>query len=131
MEELLSRLRDNPGSGPASSIDIIVDDRGSQVRKALWWLLLERQEGRFRPSKYTSFNTHSNKLDQKRSVGYLLYRKSRCLVPASYFIEGTGPKGRRLYHRIQPTGEAFALGGLYRAWVDRESGEMVHSCSKV
>lgn len=129
MEELLPRLRDNPGSGPASSIDIIIGGQRPQVVEALWWLLLERQEGCFRPSKYTSFNTRSDRLDEKRSVGYLPYRRSRCLVPASYFIEGTGPKGRRLYHRIEPGSVAFALGGLYRAWVDREGGEVVHSCS--
>ena len=132
MDDLLPRLRNNPGSGPASSVDIIVGgEEGPQVKEALWWLLLERQEGRLRPSRYTSFNTRSDKLDQKRSVGYRPYRDSRCLVPASYFIEGTGPKGRRIYHRIEPTDAAFALGGLYRTWVDRESGEISHSCSVI
>ncbi len=125
------QLRHNPGTGPAASIDIILNDQGPQVRQAIWWLLLEPKDGQFRPSRYTSFNTRSDKLDQKRSVGYVPYRKSRCVIPASYFIEGTGPKGQRVYHRIEPQEHSFALGGLYRTWVNREAGELVHSCSVI
>jgi len=112
MDGLVPNLRNNHGTGPASSIDILLDDQGPQVRQAIWWLLLEQQDGQFRPSRYTSFNTRSDKLDEKRSAGYKAYRTSRCVVPASYFIEGTGPKGRRVYHRIEPTEQSFALGGL-------------------
>lgn len=53
------------------------------------------------------------------------------MVPASYFIEGTGPKGQRVYHRIEPTDQAFALGGLYRTWLNRETGEVLYSCSVI
>ncbi len=131
MDDLVPQLRNNPGTGPAASIDIIVDDQGPLVRRAIWWLLLEHHEGNYRPSKYTSFNTRSDKLDQKRSAGYVPYRKSRCIVPATYFIEGTGPKGRRVYHRIEPSEQSFALGGLYRTWINHETGEVTYSCSVV
>ncbi len=133
MEDALPRLRDNPGSGPAAGVDIILeDDSGRRPQAAIWWLLLEwREAGGYRPSRYTSFNTRSDKLDEKRSAGYRPYRQARCIVPASYFIEGDGPKGRRHYHRMEPDEHAFALGGLYRTWVNKSTGEMLYSCSVI
>ncbi len=131
MDELVQQLSNNPGTGPAANIDIVAGEQGPQVRQAVWWLLLESKDGQFRPSRYTSFNTRSDKLNEKRSAGYKAYRTSRCVIPASYFIEGTGPKGKRVYHRIEPTEHSFALGGLYRTWVNRETGEVTYSCSVI
>ncbi len=126
-------LRNNPGSGPAASIDMIMEDeQGRRIQSAIWWLLLEsNRQGGFKPSRYTSFNTRSDKLDEKRSAGFQPFRKARCIVPATYFIEGDGPKGTRRYHRVEPAGSAFALGGLYRTWLDRETGELSYSCSVI
>jgi putative SOS response-associated peptidase YedK len=129
MPALLPQLRMNPGAGPAALIDIVLGGPQPQVRQALWWLLLEAANGQWRPSRYTSFNTRWDKLDQPRSAGYWPYRKSRCLVPASYFIEGIGQRDQRAYHRIEPQREAFAFGGLYRTWIHRASGAMTYSCS--
>jgi len=133
MEGALPVLRNNPGSGPAASIDMVVEDeQGRRIKSAIWWLLLESNpQGGFKPSRYTSFNTRSDKLDVKRSAGFQPYRKSRCIVPATYFIEGDGPKGARRYHRMEPAEFAFALGGLYRTWLNRETGELSYSCSVI
>ncbi len=132
MGHALPGLRNNPGTGPASSIDIILqDEQGRRVQPAIWWLLLERAETGYKPSKYTSFNTRSDKLDQKRSAGYRPYRNSRCIVPATYIIEGEGTKGARRYHRVEPTESAFALGGLYRTWLNKETGELTYSSSVI
>jgi putative SOS response-associated peptidase YedK len=133
MTQHIPQLRNNPGSGPASSIDIILHNRqGLSITPALWWLLLQiNDQGVYRPSRYTSFNTRYDKLEQKGSAGYLPYRQSRCIVPASYFIEGEGKKGSRTYHRIEPSQHAFALGGLFRTWISRATGECVYSCSVI
>jgi len=133
LSSALPKMRNNPGTGPASSVDMILqDEQGRCVQPAIWWLLLERSEhGGYKPSRYTSFNTRSDKLNQKHSAGYVPYRKSRCIVPATYFIEGEGLKGSRQYHRVEPQDCAFALGGLYRAWVNRETGELAYSCSVI
>lgn len=125
-------LRLNPGTGPATSIDIIAQAaEGPRVIPALWWLLLERSAQGYRPSKYTSFNTRSDKLNEPRSLGYHPYRHSRCIVPATYIIEGEGPRGHRKYHRIEPTTAAFALGGLYREWIHPDSEAKTLSCSVI
>jgi putative SOS response-associated peptidase YedK len=133
MEDVLPALHHTPGTGPAGVVDVILQDvHGRRIQPAVWWLLLERDpRGGHKPSKYTSFNTRSDKLDVKRSVGYGPYRNSRCIVPATYFIEGDGPKGARRYHRVEPLDAAFALGGLYRTWLDQKTGEVTYSCSVI
>lgn len=133
LEGVIPSLRNNTGSGPAALIDVLLEDEGGRrVQPAVWWLLLEQTEtGGFKPSRYTSFNSRSDKLGQSRSAGFQPFRASRCIVPASYIIEGDGPKGQRRYHRIEPTGEAFALGGLFRRWLDKKTGELQFSCSVI
>jgi len=127
---LQSRLHNNPGTGPAASIDIVrMEDDDVQVSSAIWWLLLEASERGLKPSKYTSFNTRSDKLNTPRSAGYKAYREARCIIPATYIIEGEGAKGARRYHRIEPIRCAFALGGLYRRWLDPVSNAEQLSCS--
>jgi len=124
------QLRGNPGTGPAARVDIIrAGAGGAEVSQALWWLLLEKTPSGFKPSKYTSFNTRSDKLNVPRSAGYTAFRQSRCIVPATFIIEGEGSKGARRYHRIEPTRRAFALGGLYREWQHPQTGEVATSCS--
>jgi len=129
---------DNPGIGPAASINIIhAAEQGSvsaerQLDKAIWWLLLDKQPGgSLKPSKYTSFNTRSDKLNVPHSAGYKAYRQSRCIVPATYIIEGEGAKNARKYHKIEPKHCGLALAGLYRTWLDESTGEEVKSCSVI
>ena len=124
-------LRDNPGSGPAASIDIVLERDGRRIIvPAVWWLLLNPSEG-LKPSRYTSFNTRSDKLNVAGSAGAKPFRTSRCVIPATYIIEGEGPKGARRYHRIEPTTTAFAMGGLYKEWVHPDTGQQVFSCSVI
>ncbi|MBW2939552.1 SOS response-associated peptidase family protein [Zhongshania aquimaris] len=128
----LGLLRDNTGTGPAANIDIILSKYGQRtVTRAIWWLLLEQTPDGPKPSKYTSFNTRSDKLNTLGSAGFHAYRESRCIIPATYIIEGNGAKGSRHYHRIEPTSTAFALGGLYREWINQKTGEQIRSCSVI
>jgi len=125
-----ARLRANPGTGPAAMLDIIrTGAAGVEVAQARWWLLQEKTAAGFRPSRYTSFNTRCDKLNLPRSAGYRAFRESRCIVPATFIIEGEGAKGARRYHRIEPCHRAFALGGLYRQWCHPDTGTTVTSCS--
>ncbi len=42
------------------------------------------------------------------------YARRRCLVPASWFFEWTGPKGAKIMWRFaRPGGETFAFPGLW------------------
>lgn len=113
-------MRFSGDHAPGSTISIIRETAdGRQVSDATWWLLLDRDT--LKPSKYTSFNTRSDKLNVPRSAGYRPYRQSRCIIPATAFIEGLGDK--RTYHKIELDGQAIAFGGLCQEYVNRETGE--------
>ena len=128
-DQPLPLFRDNLGSGPATSIDIIISREGERIPvAAIWWLLLDEN---LKPSRYTSFNTRADKLKIRNSAGYQLFRKSRCIVPATGIVEGEGAKKNRKYHFIEPQHTAFALGGLFKEWRNRATAEIVYSCSVI
>jgi putative SOS response-associated peptidase YedK len=112
---------------PGGSIAIVHEGDGERkVSEAVWWLLLDHAT--LKPNyKYASFNSRSDKLFSKRAIAYQPFRKSRCLIPASAFVEGLGDK--KTYHKIELENSAIAFGGLYKEYINRETGEMVYSAS--
>lgn len=75
---------------PGSQISIIYQ-KPAQLVTATWWLLLDHNT--LKPNyKYASFNSRWDKLDQPRSISYKPFRESRCIIPASPFMEGLGDK---------------------------------------
>jgi putative SOS response-associated peptidase YedK len=58
--------------------------------------------------------------------------KRRCLIPADVFFEWQdvpGQKRRKPYAVAMLEGELFALGGLWEAWREKESGEWLITCA--
>lgn len=113
-------------------IHIIREHQGQrQVVPAIWWLLLDRNEGGFTPSKYTSFNTRYDKLNQPRSAGYQPFRQSRCVILAKGFGETEFLNKKPLhYHDLQAIeDEVIAFAGLYKEWIHPVTGEHIFSCS--
>lgn len=101
-----------------------------RMDSATWWLLLDPTAEEFKPSKYTSFNTRYDKLNTKGSAGYLPYRHSRCVIPVKGFGETEYAGSKALhYHDLIAKQGALLLGGLYREWINRHTGESVLSCS--
>lgn len=97
-----------------------------RVSEAIWWLFLDHET--LQPNyKYASFNSRSDKLNVKRSLAYHPFRESRCLIPASAFVEGLGDK--KTYHKIELQDSAIAFGGLYKEHLNRDTGEIVYSAS--
>jgi len=116
------------GIAPGSQIAIIRHDANNErmVSDAIWWLFLD--PATLKPNyKYASFNSRSDKLNNKRGISYKPYRESRCLIPASAFVEGLGDK--KTYHMIELENSAIAFGGLYKEHLNRETGEVVFSAS--
>lgn len=118
---------------PGSSIAIVHHEAGDhglppvrRVSEALWWLLLDPKT--HTPNyQYASFNSRSDKLNQPRAAAYRPFRESRCLIPASAFIEGLGDK--KTYHKIELQDSAIAFGGLYKRYLNRQTGETVIGAS--
>jgi len=110
-------------------LSIVLEQQGQRrLQDAVWWLLLEATASGFKPSQYTSFNTRSDKLQTKGSAGFIPFRQQRCIVPASGFGETELIDGKSVYHDF--IGEqAIAFGGLYRSWLNNDSGELIYSCS--
>jgi len=112
---------------PGGDIAIVHECGGDRVVSiATWWLLLNDET--HNPNyKYASFNSRSDKLSSKRSIAYNPYRESRCLIPASAFVEGLGDK--KTYHKIELEDSAIAFGGLFKEYQNKESGEVIYSAS--
>ncbi|HOP21852.1 MAG TPA: SOS response-associated peptidase family protein [Gammaproteobacteria bacterium] len=92
---------------PASNIQIVYEhvERGRNLIDAKWWLMLE--ESGMPNYKYATFNSRSDKLYSSRLTKGP-FQKSRCIIPASGFIEGQNKK----YHYLENPDNAMALGGI-------------------
>lgn len=118
----------------ADTLSIVHRKNGiTQISDAIWWLLLDQTDSGFKPSKYTSFNTRYDKLNVYRSAGYQPFRQSRCIIPAKGFgeTEFVNKKPLHYYDFECQSGEAIALGGLYREWIHPHTGEIALSCSVI
>ncbi len=77
---------------PSQQINIIHQvKKDIIISKATWWLLLDNNTRK--PNyKYASFNSRYDKMNLARSIAYKPYRESRCIIPATGFVEGRGDK---------------------------------------
>ena len=116
----------NEDCRPAAPISIIVEPEGKRsVTPAIWHLYLEQTDKGLKPhKKYFSINTRYDKLKQKFE-----YKACRCIILATAFVESKESKSPYL---LSPAdGRAIAFGGLYKTWVDKSTGEVVHSTSMI
>jgi putative SOS response-associated peptidase YedK len=96
-------------------------DGGREIAMMEWGLVpFFSKDGR---RSFTTFNARSEELRSKP-----MYREPfktrRCIVPATGYIEFTGPKGdktARLFTRTD--GKPIALGGLWDRWVSADKSE--------
>ena len=103
---------------PASMIQIVTEDENDRyLEDAKWWLLLG-SDGK--PNyRYATFNSRYDKL-YSSSLTKGAFKTSRCLIPASGFIEGqnsglTDSKHKH-YHYITSERGALVLGGIYKQY---------------
>ncbi|KXI30577.1 hypothetical protein AX660_10415 [Paraglaciecola hydrolytica] len=114
-------------------ISIVTEKNGKrQLIPATWWLLLESTETGFKPSKYTSFNSRYDKLNVPGSAAYKPFRESRCVIVTKGFGETEFRDKKPLhYHDFEAVEGALALGGLYKEWQHKGTGEIIYSCSVI
>ena len=109
---------------PGSTVSIIFRRKEeNQIGPAIWWLFLQQTDQGLKPHKnYFSVNTNHSKLPKRPE-----FRQSRCIIPATAFVESQD--GKRP-HLLEPAnGSAIAFGGLYKTWTDKVTGEVIHSAS--
>lgn len=113
---------------PGSTISIVTGGAAGETEQrhvlpATWWLYLEQTDKGLKPHRrYFSVNTNYRKLPKKPE-----FRTSRCIVPATAFVESQD--GKRPHLLTPADGSAIAFGGLYKDWTDKTTGEVVHSTS--
>ncbi len=117
----IGSLRFSADIAPGALISIVKESpQGRRLHDALWWLMLDSST--LTPNyRYASFNSRWDKLDIPRSLAYKPYRESRCIIPASAFIEGLGD--RKTYHKIELLDQAIAFGGLCKHYINEATGE--------
>ena len=123
----LAKISTQLDIAPGGKINIIHGGASArQISEAIWWLLLENRN--LKPNyRYASFNSRSSKLFTKNSISYKPFRKSRCIIPCSAFIEGQGDK--KTYHKIEIESSAIAFGGIYKEYLNQITGEITYSAS--
>ncbi|HEY8569547.1 SOS response-associated peptidase family protein [Microbulbifer sp.] len=96
---------------PTTLVSIVTARHGQpEVENAIWHLYLEKSGDQWKPhKKYWSINSNSQKLPQRPE-----YRKSRCLIPASAWVESQHGKNPVEFS----FGEPFFFCGLYKTWGD-------------
>lgn len=115
---------------PTHDISIVREVDGvRQLQTANWWLLQDATAEGFKPSRYTSFNSRFDKLNQKGSASYLPYRHSRCVVVARGFGETQKQQGKSRYFDFIAQDCAIAFAGLFRQWQHPHTGTLMTSCS--
>ncbi|MFT5162817.1 MAG: putative SOS response-associated peptidase YedK [Alteromonadaceae bacterium] len=121
-------LRFSHDVAPASTISMIKQGNDGQrsIEDAVWWLLMDKSQDGYKANyKYASFNSRSDKLNSPQAIAYQPYRTSRCIIPASSFVEGQDKQ----YHQLTPVNSAIGFGGIYKTWVNENNGERLHSAS--
>lgn len=109
---------------PGQRISMVCNREGERMLlPATWWLYLQQTDQGLKPHKdYFSVNTNYAKLPKK-----VEYKKTRCIIPATAFVESQDGKNP---HILEPeNGSAIAFGGLYKQWTDRVTGEIIYSAS--
>ncbi|WGL16807.1 SOS response-associated peptidase family protein [Microbulbifer bruguierae] len=103
---------------PTSKVSIVTARHGEPaVENAIWHLYLQRDGDDWKPhKKYWSINSNWKKLGQRPE-----YRKSRCLIPATAWVESQ--HGEHPVEFCFGNHKPFFFCGLYKTW-----GETV-SCS--
>ncbi len=117
----------------AKPVSIVRQQQGKrEMLNATWWLLLDKTDAGFKPSKYTSINTRYDSLHNPRKAGYKPYREGRIVIPVTGFGESEYRSGKLLHcHDLTAADGAMLLAGLSKEWRHPQTGETRMSCSVI
>ena len=74
-------------------------------------------------------NARAETLSEKPSFREA-YKRRRCLIPASGFYEWEKTaSGKQPHYFYMKDSDIFGFGGLWEEWIDRDSGELVETCT--
>jgi putative SOS response-associated peptidase YedK len=102
--------------------DIRLADGGREIALMEWGLVpFFSRDGK---RSFTTFNARAEELRTKPMYREPFRNGRRCAVPASGYIEFTGPKGGKVAHLFtRRDGKPMALAGLWDRWTSRDRSE--------
>jgi putative SOS response-associated peptidase YedK len=124
------RYRARYNVAPTQQVLAILDDanRGRRAEMMRWGLVPHWAKD---PStSFKMINARAETVLEKPAYRSLM-RRHRCLVPADGFYEWrVGPDGKKEPVRFTlAAGSLFAFAGLWTSWVERQTGELLDSCT--
>ena len=124
-------VRDNHNTSPMSKVWIAREGSNEELEaiQAQWWLVpswvKEPQ------TKYSMFNARSENLN-KSNAFRRPFQSQRCVLPITGFYEWQRQDNVRQPFYLSPTDEpALYLAGLWDEWVNRETDEVLASCTVI
>ena len=114
-------------------IPVVTQDDPDRVQLMQWGLIPSWTGDRQKAEKIrrSTYNARAESIHEKPSFR-LPFQKGRCLILAHGFFEWQHERGAKIpwYIRLKDD-DPFAFSGLYDQWVDKESGEVLNTCSIV
>jgi putative SOS response-associated peptidase YedK len=111
---------------PSQMIDTILSLDGERVLSQLKWGLIPSWA---KGADNQMINARAETITEKPSFREA-FQKRRCIVPATGFYEWKkGRDGKQPFYFHLPNKEVFGFAGLYEEWLDKESGEILETCT--
>ncbi|HEX9962022.1 MAG TPA: SOS response-associated peptidase [Pyrinomonadaceae bacterium] len=114
---------------PAQMIDVVFETEAERILSGLKWGLVPSW-AKDPDIGNRMINARAETLSEKPSFRDA-FKKRRCIIPASGFYEwrkkGSGAK-QPFYFYLKDK-EVFGFAGLREEWLDKESGELLETCT--
>ncbi len=114
---------------PSQMIDVVFAPESERILSQLKWGLVPSWA---KDSEIGNrmINARAETITEKPSFREA-FKSRRCIIPASGFYEwqkkGTG--GKQPFYFYLKEKEVFGFAGLWEEWLDKESGEMLETCT--
>jgi len=114
---------------PGGMAPVVYEQDGQRLAENMvWGLVPSFWHKPLEEKRFSTFNYNSRAADWLEKPTFRsAIRHRRCLVPATYFIEYSGPKGAK--KRIafgRPDHQPFVMAGVWSPWDGLHKGERVH-----
>lgn len=113
---------------PAQMIDTVVSLDGERTLDQKKWGLIPSWAKDVEIAR-NLINARAETITEKPSFRDA-FKKRRCIIPASGFYEWKKAKGgNQPYYFYLNDKELFGFAGLWEEWLDKESGELLETCT--
>jgi|SRR5215204_2241299 len=112
---------------PAQMIDAVLESDSDRILTQLKWGLIPHWA---KDDSFASINARAETLTEKASFKDA-FRSRRCIIPASGFYEWAkkGTNAKQPFYFYLKDKDVFGFAGLWEEWLDKESGELVETCT--